>query len=205
MTTTTNIVRSLYDLPLNHKIQAVVFDCFGTLMEIRNKQKPYKFIINYLKNQAYHRDDMALWLMGQSLTIEQIEEQSKIRLPLQVKTDFRRMLVREIESVKVFPEVNELLNELQGKDIKTVMCSNLASPYGEIARRSTIPLDHYIFSYEVGHIKPEEEMFAICQKKLNLPKEHILFVGDSLKDDYEGSKTYGFQSLWLRRDLHIQK
>jgi HAD superfamily hydrolase (TIGR01549 family) len=201
----TPTISSLHNLALNHKVQAVIFDCFGTLMHIRNKQKPYKFLIDYLKNQAYSREDMSLWLMGQSLSIDEIEDQCKVTLPLQVKTDFRRMIVREVESVKVFPEVNELINDLQQKGIKTVMCSNLASPYGEIAKRSTVPLDHYVLSYEVGHIKPQAEIFEICQKKLNLAKEHILFVGDSLKDDYQGSHDYGFQSVWLRRDLHIQK
>ena len=44
-------------------------------------------------------------------------------------------------------------------------------------------------------------IYAAVEQLLNLPKEQILFVGDTQRCDYDGPKAYGFQAAHLQRRL----
>lgn len=179
-------------------INACVFDCFGTLIEITNKQKPYKYLYEQLNNLNLKIDNYAHFVMTRPLTLEDIENKFNIKLSNDIKNEFYKRLNLELDSICLFPETLEFLNKLKNLSIPSVLCSNLAQPYGKPAKE--LKLDINVLSYDVGLLKPDLAIFELCHKNLDIKKETILFVGDTFKDDYEGSLKYGFQSAWIKRE-----
>lgn len=194
------IIKDLNQLEITPNIRAVIFDCFGTLMEITAPHKPYKYLYNELKKLSIIPENYATWVMSKSLTLEDIEKELNIQIPLPIKSEFNKKVYLEIQSIRNFQETNIVLKKLAEKKIKTALCSNLALPYGLPAKTHTYPLNHYFLSYELGWLKPNPELFQHCQTILKEEKENIIFVGDNEKDDYLGSQNFGFNSYWLKRE-----
>lgn len=59
--------------------------------------------------------------------------------------------------------------------------------------------EELFISEEVGFIKPQQEFFDEMLKKIRLPKQECLFVGDSLTSDIAGANAAGMKSCWLNR------
>lgn len=194
-----NTIYSLFDTQLETNTKAVIFDCFGTLMEIKEKKMPYKYLRDELYKNNIVIDNFAKLVMENSCEIEDIEKMSKFKFSNEQKLKFKQMLEKELRSIHIFEDVNQYLKELKEKNIKTILCSNLALPYGKSAKSLTLPLDKYILSYEVGHIKPNKEIFQLCLNQYNLKKEEVVYVGDSIKDDYNGATEFGIKVFLIKR------
>lgn len=193
-----NKITNLKEIPLTSSTKGVIFDCFGTLLEIKNKQKPYKYLSIELAKKGFTHDNYAKWIMSNPLEIQNILKESKITLEKEVIDTFNRKLKEEVESITLYPETIEVLSELKKQGIKIALCSNLAMPYGRV--KEILPqLDDYFLSYELNMIKPNQDLFAYCEKTINLKKEELIYVGDSIKDDYEGASLYGFNTYLIKR------
>lgn len=48
--------------------------------------------------------------------------------------------------------------------------------------------DDTIFSYEVGYLKPQTEIYEIALKKMNVNSEGCIFIGDGGSDELRGAK-----------------
>jgi len=95
----------------------------------------------------------------------------------------------------IFDDAKDVLNSL-GKNTQILICSNLAKPYSQ-------PLNNIdclkVLSYEVGFIKPEEEIYSICLDKLKVDARNTLFIGDNFISDYLTPKKLGINACWLNR------
>ncbi len=60
-------------------------------------------------------------------------------------------------------------------------------------------LDHVIASAEIGFAKPEPEIFHEACRRLGVPPERTLHVGDSIVDDLEGARHAGLQAVLVKR------
>jgi HAD superfamily hydrolase (TIGR01549 family) len=190
----------LNEINIKNNTKAVIFDCFGTLMNINDKQMPYKFLREILYKNNINIEKFSEWAMTKKVDFQSIEELCKFKFSNEEKIKFKQMLEKELRSIHIYPEVNVLLKKLKNNNITTMMCSNLAFPYGNAAKKLTYPLDHYVLSYDIGYIKPNPKIFRECQKRLNLESDDIVYVGDSYKNDYLAAKEYGFDSYWLKRN-----
>lgn len=54
---------------------------------------------------------------------------------------------------------------------------------------------NFVFSDEIGARKPDPRVFEHVHRLLNLNKESIVHVGDSVKLDFMGAKGYGFNAV----------
>lgn len=194
-----NVIYNLFDIQVQKNTKAIIFDCFGTLMEIREKQMPYKYLREELYKNNIVIDDFARIVMQSKCDIQEIEKLANYKFTNEQKIRFKQMLEKELRSVHVFDDVNRYLKELGARNIKTALCSNLAEPYGKSAKTLTLPLNEYILSYNVGYIKPDKEIFNICLEKLKLNKEEVIYVGDSIKDDYKGATEFGINAYLIKR------
>lgn len=167
-------------------------------MEIREKQMPYKYLKNELTKNGIVIDNFARIVMENKYTIKEIEEFTQFKFNSEQTLTFRKMLDNEIKSIYVFDDVKEYLKELNSLNIKTILCSNLALPYGESAK-NLILLDKYILSYEVGCIKPDNKIYQICLDCFKLTKKDVLFIGDSIRDDYQGATNFGMNAILIKR------
>jgi len=67
--------------------------------------------------------------------------------------------------------------------------------------------DLHVFSFfdsiticsEVGYAKPQPEIFHAAVRALGIPSGHILFVGDSLVDDFQGAMNAGLEAVLIDR------
>lgn len=203
MTITT--ITSLEQLVLPDNCQAVLFDCFGTLMEITYKAKPYGKMLEYIgkewakENKTLDKKHTAHFVMSQSVMLSQMFDDFNVPYNAQVMQECEAALYQELFSVKTFDDTNSTILNLQNQNIKVGMCSNLAMPYGIAAQSKTIPLDYYFFSYEMDCIKPESKIYLQSAEEMNVAPENIVFVGDTLDADYHGPIAAGLQAVLIKR------
>jgi putative hydrolase of the HAD superfamily len=55
--------------------------------------------------------------------------------------------------------------------------------------------DDTIFSYEVGYLKPQNEIYEIGLKKMNTIPQKCFFVGDGGSDELKGAKKLGMKTI----------
>ena len=60
--------------------------------------------------------------------------------------------------------------------------------------------DFIVSSEEVNVEKPHPKLFTCCAVKAGVPAEQCLFIGDSMKKDYQGSSDAGMESVWYCPD-----
>ncbi|TNJ63208.1 HAD family hydrolase [Paenibacillus hemerocallicola] len=95
----------------------------------------------------------------------------------------------------------ELLSELHGSRKLAVISNGI----GESQRKRTASggiahlFDAFIVSDEVGHWKPDRNIFEIALRELGVDRSEALYIGDSLRDDYEGSREAGIDFCFYNR------
>ena len=187
--------------PLLTCIEAVVFDVYGTIVEIQDKRSPYKKLLQLLaqKGRPHQKDDGAR-LMSMPAGLAEIAQLLGYALSEQELAPIVEDLSLEIASLRLYPDTTPTLLALQEAGLKLAVCSNLAAPYAApVVKLLPITLDAYIWSFEAGAIKPEPAIYSAVIAALNLPAEKILFVGDTLLADYTGPQNAGMRSVHLNR------
>ncbi len=176
-------------------IQAIFFDAFGTLCEIRKKRNPYKPIIKawpFGVADAYQtlmtRDsspaDLACEAGCSQEVIQKIEED----------------IAAEVASMRLYPEVPAVLEKLRERGLKWAIVSNLATPYAEpLLKLLPFSPDACAWSFAVGYRKPEESIYRHVFEVLGVKPASVLMVGDSLENDYSTPKKLGMQAYYLKR------
>jgi HAD superfamily hydrolase (TIGR01549 family) len=104
-------------------------------------------------------------------------------------------------SLKLYADVVPVLTTLQAGGYRLAVISNFHCGLGHFCTELGVGdrFETVVASAEVGHAKPEREIFELASSKLGIPPDQILHVGDSLVDDVEGSGTAGFNAIWLDR------
>lgn len=54
-----------------------------------------------------------------------------------------------------------------------------------------------LITEEIGKLKPHPMVFDVATKKAGVPREEILYVGDSFSSDIVGGKNAGWQTAWF--------
>lgn len=103
-------------------------------------------------------------------------------------------------AVKVDGEVRPLLAWLGEQGIKRGICSNAPFPPDMMRRQLTSHgllalVDAAVFSSDVGRRKPAQEMYRAALDAIGTRPERTLFVGDRVREDYEGPCALGMRAL----------
>ena len=97
--------------------------------------------------------------------------------------------------------VRQILTILSGKYRLAVVTNGLAS--AQNSRMKAAGIEHFfeaiVVSEIVGYAKPAPEIFHHVLAKLDLTAADVLYVGDSLKYDYEGTKQTGIDFCYYNR------
>lgn len=186
---------SVIDLPpVFDGIEAVCFDAFGTLVEIAEKRGAVRQLFKAVPPGK--RDELKYRLMREPRSISDwMEVYVADADPMMVLDIYAREL-SEVASVTIRPSMSDIWALLRAKGLRLAVCSNLASSFGLAVRRALPdPPDVVVFSFEVGVIKPEPEIYAHVLDRLVLDPDRVLFVGDSARADIEGSRAAGMKAL----------
>src|ERR1700693_448308 len=103
-------------------------------------------------------------------------------------------------AVRLAPEALQVLSWLGSHGIKRGVCSNAPFP-PEMMRRQVDAngvgemVDAVVFSSEVGRRKPAPEVYRAALDAIGVDARHALFVGDRVREDYEGPRAVGMRAV----------
>ena len=184
------------------KIESVIFDLYGTLIEVTDIINPYKkMFFEYCRNGTTSRIARKFALIKDFKDLKDLMDTLKPGNDFNTKL-YENLLTEELKSVKPYDETFEVLERLKERDVKVGLISNLASSYKKPFFE--LGLDQYfdsmIFSSDVGFRKPDNQIYELAIKELNTIPNRILMVGDHRVNDYEKPKGLGMNALHLDRN-----
>jgi HAD superfamily hydrolase (TIGR01549 family) len=103
-------------------------------------------------------------------------------------------------SVRVDAEAVDVLQRLGARGLKRGLCSNAPFPPAMMRRQVEFNgiaglMDAIVFSSELGRRKPAPEVYQAALEALASPAERTLFVGDRVREDYEGPREAGMRAV----------
>jgi HAD superfamily hydrolase (TIGR01509 family) len=105
-------------------------------------------------------------------------------------------------AVRLDPDALQVLSWLRTREIKVAICSNAPFP-PEMMRRQVAAngiaheVDAVVFSSEIGKRKPAPEMYRAALDAIAVEPMQALFVGDRVREDYEGPRALGMRAVIL--------
>lgn len=182
-------------------IQAVIFDAFGTIVQIGNAKHPYRKILKHGKAQGRcvgAKDVEAI--MSNPLDLKQAAAYFGITVEPAHMAEITSGLNDELTSIMAFKDAKSCIATLKSEGIKVGVCSNLAMPYGEIVRRIFPDLDAYGFSFAENVMKPDPRIYQAVLSELDVDASSTWMIGDSQRCDREGPMALGIRGHYLRRN-----
>tara|TARA_R110001599_G_scaffold159052_2_gene346311 strand:+ start:123520 stop:123912 length:393 start_codon:yes stop_codon:yes gene_type:complete len=112
---------------LDGAIKAIVFDAYGTLVIIRDPRRPYKKLLEALRQggRAPGEEDAAR-IMSTACAFSEIPRLLGTELADAEIAALERDLQAELASIGLFPEVARSVAALRAAGFKIAVCSNLA-------------------------------------------------------------------------------
>jgi HAD superfamily hydrolase (TIGR01509 family) len=103
-------------------------------------------------------------------------------------------------SVRLDPDALQILSWLGAHGIKRGVCSNAPFPPKMMRRQVDTNgvgemVDAIVFSSEVGRRKPAPEVYHAALDAIGVEARHALFVGDRVREDYEGPRAVGMRAV----------
>lgn len=103
--------------------------------------------------------------------------------------------------IHLYPGVSEMIQRI-GRRKKTGIITD-GRPEGQHAKLDALKIivDEVIITDELGGMeyrKPNETAFRLMQKKLNVPYEKCVYIGDNIRKDFIAPKKLGMQCIWFR-------
>lgn len=180
----------------------VVFDLFGTLADFDLRHHPFRQLLKWARqNGRPVGADDARRLMTINSDIFGLAAELDIAAPQAFLEELNLKIKEEVASLTLFDDVLPTLDRLHALQIPVAICSNLAQPYGSSIDRLLLNVQCLrCLSYEVGAIKPEQEIYHYITDRSGFKAARCVFVGDTLTADYIGPRQYGFNAFHLSRE-----
>lgn len=103
-------------------------------------------------------------------------------------------------AVRVDSDAHDALLGLRELGVRRGICSNAPFPAEMMHRQLqtngvTDLVDAVVFSSEVGRRKPAPEVYRAALDAIGTAAERTLFVGDRVREDYEGPRALGMRAV----------
>lgn len=103
-------------------------------------------------------------------------------------------------AVRVDPDALPVLAWLGARGIKRAVCSNAPFPPEMMLRQVSSNgvgelVDSVLFSSQFGRRKPAPEIYLAALDAIGVTADRALFVGDRLREDYEGPRSVGMRAV----------
>jgi FMN phosphatase YigB (HAD superfamily) len=168
------------------EIRAVCFDAFGTVVEITDKRRPFRTLLRSEAESAAKR------VLTHKIGLKDLSQEIAHSVGKANLARLEADLAVECASIRLRPGMDLIWATLQRAGVDIAICSNLAEPYvGPLI--DSLPYTPYtfVFSCEVGLMKPQKEIFELVSSQLEIRLRQILFVGDSHEADIQGPIAAG--------------
>lgn len=183
--------------------QAVLFDVYGTLVEISDPKRPFRELLNLAleRNPSLDRKRCARALMSTRTSLRSAASTLGLRLSSHEEASLAEALAADLGGARLYPEAIGVLTHLRNIGVRVGVCSNLAHPYVAPASRLLEPyVDVHVWSCEVGLVKPEREIYLLSAARLGVAPETVLMIGDNLEADVNGPRSAGMSAMLIRRE-----
>ncbi|OTG96022.1 hydrolase [Acinetobacter sp. ANC 4654] len=182
--------------------KVIVFDAFGTLVQIGQSKSPYRKLMKWLK-EGGRKPSLkdANIIMSNDVDIEQLAKLFGKEIPKQLFQEIEEDIDFELNTIELYKDTIPTLQKLKSLGFKLALCSNLAKPYGE-KLKAILPstFDAVFLSYEVGAIKPEKHIYEAILKQFSCQMCDVLFVGDHPILDVEVPISLGMSARLIERN-----
>jgi HAD superfamily hydrolase (TIGR01509 family) len=103
-------------------------------------------------------------------------------------------------AAQVDPDALQVLSWLGARGFKRALCSNAPFPPAMMQRQVDANgvgelVDAVVFSSQVGRRKPAPEIYHATLSALGVAAERALFVGDRVREDYDGPLAVGMTAV----------
>jgi len=198
---------------MDMKYQAVIFDLFGTLVDIYSQVEYYSVLREMMSIlKAPHDDFMRLWrstadrrVTGVFRTLEENLEyicrelnvpatKSQINLSKRVRFDYVALALTPRQGAI------EVLSRLKSDGYKIGLISNCSAeppliwPYTSFAPF----FDVTVFSSVAGIQKPDPCIYRIAAEQLKVKPENCLYIGDGDSHELTGAAEVGMYPILIR-------
>jgi putative hydrolase of the HAD superfamily len=121
--------------------------------------------------------------------------------PEELKEKVRRLIYRGWEPVfkkiRLYPHAEETLRAVKAGGIKLGLLSDFP-PEEKLKNLGIFELwDTVLCSEIIGELKPDPLSFGELARRMGLPPEKILYVGNSFPYDVAGAKSAGMGAAWI--------
>lgn len=182
--------------------RVIVFDAFGTLVQITKGRSPYLKLMKWFKDHGRKPTVLdAKIIQTHSLEIPELAMLFGKEIPAYLIDELNHDLQLDLNSIELYKDTIPTLQNLKDQGFQIALCSNLALPYGERLKKLLPNLfDIVIFSYEVVTIKPEAKIYKIICEKFDCKMYDILFIGDHPVLDVEIPISLGMSARLIDRN-----
>ena len=194
---------------------ALSFDCYGTLIDWEAGMS--SVLAPWAREVGLDLTDEELLLVYAENEVRVERENPTALYPTILAESFRRIgaslgvevsdewaerLGASVPSWPAFPDSHAALASL-GRDYKLLIVSNVhREGFAASNARLGVTFDKIITAEDVGAYKPAPNHFEALDAalaELNLPRERLLHVAQSLFHDHVPAKRYGLASVWINR------
>ena len=205
------------------KIRAIVFDHYGTLVDIRtNEDKPeiFQYLALYLQ---YYGADIEAGQLKYELRLEREKhlKSKHERYPeVDLEVVFKNVLQRHRlgnpfmsesccklfrllsrERFQLFQDSMTVLSEMKKAGYPMALVSDAQKVFA-LEEMKMLGLSEFfpyvVLSTYLGFRKPDPRIFGIAYGLLEIPPEEAVYVGDSPERDIEGAKGSGMPVILVR-------
>ncbi|MCK5128534.1 MAG: HAD family hydrolase [Clostridiales bacterium] len=198
----------------NQKIRAIIFDCYGTIIDTGNSSinATKKILAKY--NQNTNAEEFySKWKKYQRKYFENADNflnQEDIFL-ITLKELFQEYHIKGDPNIDVqimlnilgkryaFPESAKTIDLLRAKYKIYVASISDEEPIISDIKRNKVVVDGIFTSESMMVYKPNKHFFYQVLDKVNLNENEVIYVGDSLYDDIYGPMSIGIKSIWINR------
>lgn len=104
-----------------------------------------------------------------------------------------------------YPFTADVLENLRSAGVKIGLITNASGEIGIKRQNAKLKIlgledkfDEKLISGEIGIHKPDRKIFDVMSKRLAIPAQNILYVGDSPINDVDGSRNAGYIPVWVK-------
>jgi len=208
------------------KIQAIVFDLYGTLIDVETdeeKNEIYDFLSLYL---SYYDMNISSSKLRKAFATEKANNLNSRheRYPeVNFQEVFEEILKREgstnsflVKSCcklfriisrnrfQLYPDTVPVLNEIKNSGLPIGLVSNAQKVFTANEMRILgiqQYFKHMVFSSRFGITKPDHRLFLVVCAMLDVSPANAVYIGDNPYNDVKGAKKVGMTSILLSRQL----
>jgi putative hydrolase of the HAD superfamily len=197
-----------YALPDMRKIQAIIFDWGGVLIE-DPAPALFKYCANALGVGVEKYAAAFNMFLNDFQTGRVIEQQFWRNMTSYLKVPMPKVnsLWSDAFALAYRPrqELFSLAGQLRKAGLKIALLSNTEKPAVELIRRQKYDLfDVMVFSCHEGTAKPERKIYEIVLDRLGIPAGNTLFIDDK-QDFIDGAKKVGLQTIFFKNIDQLKK